>query len=267
LPRKDVRTVLISLNREGDFYSDQIRTGQTHHGSLTAGISLARARRWERRVDASVDQLIAICPSDLPVHTTRRRPICITPYLDPKPERWRYAGTNRAFFVGAIGHYPNRLAIEWLTRELAPNLLAIGSNAKISIVGATEADIPQAHRHKNVELLGPSDGQTVSCLFRTSDLMICPVENDYGVKFKTLEALAYGTPLLASRQTMLGLPHLRDVPALNLRDPIAAAALIGNLLRDRDRLESLAAAQQQQQAAFIGSQHGVWSRVLETVQH
>jgi hypothetical protein len=266
LPRKDVRTALISLNREGDFYSDQIRLGQTHHGSLTSGISLARARRWERRIDGAVDQLIAIGPPDLPKHWMRRPPVCITPYLDPKRERWSYSGANRVFFVGAIGHYPNRLAIEWLTGELAPKLLATGSKGIITIVGATEADILEAHRHKNVELLGPSDGETVSRLFRTSDLMICPVENDYGVKFKALEALAYGTPLLASRQTMLGLPHLRGIPSFDLREPTEAATLTAGLLDDRNRVGSLARKQQQQQEAFIGSQDGVWSRVLGEVQ-
>ena len=160
LPRTDVSSALISLNREGDFYGDQIRLGHTHHGSLTSRISLARVRRWERRTDAAVDQLITIGLADLPKHRTRRLPICITPYLDPKPKRWSYSGSKRAFFVGAIGHYPNRLAIEWLTRELAPKLLATGPHGKITIVGATEADIPEVHRLKNIELLGPSDGET-----------------------------------------------------------------------------------------------------------
>jgi glycosyltransferase involved in cell wall biosynthesis len=265
LPRKDVRTVLIGLNREGDFYRDQLRLGQTHHGALTSGISLFRARRWQRKTDAAVDQVIVIGPPDLPTHRTRRPPVCITPYLDPKPERWRYSGANRAFFVGGMGHYPNRVAIEWLARELAPRLLAAGSNAKITIVGATEADIPEAHRHTNLEPLGPSDGETVSRLFLTSDLSICPVENDYGVKFKALEALAFGTPLLASRQTMVGLPHLQGFPSIDLREPAEAATLLASLLGDRDRLEALASEQQRQQSAFVESQAGVWSRTLEAV--
>jgi glycosyltransferase involved in cell wall biosynthesis len=265
LPRADVRTVLIGLNREGDFYSDQLRLGQTHHGSLTSGISLFRARRWQRKIDAAVDQVITIGPPDLPTHRTRRPPVCITPYLDPKPQRWRASGGKRIFFVGGIAHYPNRVAIEWLTRELAPQLLATGSDGKITIVGATEGDIPEAHRHENLELLGPSDPETLSRLFLTSDLAICPVENDYGVKFKALEALAYGTPLVASRQTMLGLPHLPDVASFDLRQPAEAAALLASLLGDRDRLEAVASAQQQRQSAFIESQHGVWSRTLDKI--
>ena len=106
----------------------------------------------------------------------------------------------------------------------------------------------------------------MSRLFRTSDLTICPVENDYGVKFKALEALAHGMPLLASRSTMLGLPHLRGIPSFDLCEPTVAASLVAGLLGDRDRVESLASAQQQLQQAFIASQDGVWSRVLGDVQ-
>ena len=259
LPRSDVRTALISLNREGDFYADQIRLGQTHHGTLTARASLSRLRRWERGTDAAVDQLIVIGPTDLPKHRTRRVPVCITPFLDPKSERWNYSASNSVFFVGAIAHYPNRLAIEWLTRELAPRLAGVAPTAKITIVGATDADI--AFPHRNVELLGWGDADAVSRLFRASDLMICPVENDYGVKFKALEALAYGTPLLASKQTLSTLLHLQG-PSIDLHDPAAAARLVADLLASRATIEALAREQQEQQTAFIGSQAGVWSRTL-----
>jgi hypothetical protein len=263
LPRADVRTALISLNREGDFYSDQIRLGQTHHGSLTARISLARARRWERSVDAAVDQVFAIGPPDLPKHRTKRPPVCITPYLDPKPDRWAYTGSDSVFFVGAMGHYPNRLAIEWLTREFAPALLAARPTAKITIVGATEADIPDVYRSANLKLLGSSDRETVTRLFRTSDIVICPIENDYGVKFKALEALSYGSPLLGSHQTMRGLPYLSgENPSIDLRDPVGAAKLVAGLLADRARIEALSTAQQRQQGTFIASQRGVWGRAL-----
>jgi hypothetical protein len=95
--------------------------------------------------------------------------------------------------------------------------------------------------------------------------MICPIENDYGVKFKTLEALSYGAPLLASRQTMLALPHIRGVPSFDLHDPTTAASLVAGLLENRDRLEALELSQQQQQGAFIASQANVWSRILRAV--
>ena len=95
--------------------------------------------------------------------------------------------------------------------------------------------------------------------------MLCPVENDWGVKFKAVEALAHGTPLLASRQTLLGLPQLDDRPALDLACPDEAAAVVCTLLSSRAALEELAVRQGEAQAGFIASQSGVWSRVLGSI--
>jgi glycosyltransferase involved in cell wall biosynthesis len=192
----------------------------------------------------------------------RRPPVCISPYLDQQQNRWTYSATKRVFFVGAIGHYPNRLAIEWLTQKLAPVLLGIDSEIRIAIVGAADTDIGQQHHHPNIDLLGYANAEVVASLFKTSDIMICPVENDYGVKFKSLEALAYGTPLLASRQTMMGLPHLAGTPSFDLEDVEGTAALLERLVGDGDALKGLAEIQQRRQDDFIRSQDRVWSRAL-----
>ena len=71
LPLRNVRTCLIKLDREADFYAEQIRFGRTHHGRLTARISHARLLRAERAIEASVDRVVAIGEPDLPRSKTR----------------------------------------------------------------------------------------------------------------------------------------------------------------------------------------------------
>jgi len=265
LPRTDIPTVLISLNREGDFYSDQIRLGHTYHGSLTAAVSLHRARRFERHVHAVVDKVVTIGKPDLPRHKVRSPPVCITPYLDPKPDGWRYSATRAAFFVGDVNHYPNRIAVDWIVQRLAPALLNRNSDIRIEIVGAAEHQVPEDCRHANLVLHGRSSADHLARLFRTADIMICPIANDYGVKFKSLEALSYGTPLLASHQTMLGLPHLDPAHAFDLERPEAAVDMLCGLVNDPERLTALQRDQQVRQSQFIASQHGIWSRTLGTL--
>jgi glycosyltransferase involved in cell wall biosynthesis len=138
----------------------------------------------------------------------------------------------------------------------------LGSTVRIKIVGANEGDIPEHYRHSNIDLLGYSDAGTVAELFRTSDAMICPVENDYGVKFKSLEALSYGIPLIASKQTLLGLPYLSWSPFIELDKPDAAASFIDYIISDPGGLKDLAALQQEAQSSFIASQQGIWSRIM-----
>ena len=263
LPLSGVRTALIKLNREGDFYRDLIRFGRTHHGPLTAAISLRRLRRFERQTDRRVDKLIVIGAPDLPAYKLRAAPVCISPYLDRQPEQWRHAGSFELFFVGDIGHFPNHAAVEWIALRLAPALLRQGCEARIAIAGATAEQVPAEWRQPNLDFLGRSTDADIRARFLRSDLMLCPVENDYGVKFKSLEALSYGTPLLASAQTLLGLPYLQGGPSIDLSAPEAAARTVARLVDDPAQLAALSEQQRAQQDAFVATQRTIWSRTLQ----
>ena len=265
LPRKDVRTALIKLNREGDFYKDMIQLGKTAHGKRTSRISLMRARRYERITDANVGKIITIGAPDLPRYRLPSRPVCISPYLEHRADRWSYTASNTLLFIGDVNHYPNWLAVEWIARQLAPALLAAGSQVQIAVVGAVASQGTCQWDQSNILFLGRSTDETVQRLFLTADMMLCPIENDYGVKFKSLEALAYGIPLFASRQTLLGLPYLPEEPAIDLKDAASAARTICALVSNPEALIQLAASQCERQNAFIASQRTVWSRTLSNI--
>jgi glycosyltransferase involved in cell wall biosynthesis len=266
LPLRNVRTCLIKLNREADFYAEQIRLGKTHHGRLTAKISHARLQRAERAIEASVDKVVAIGEPDLPRSWTRSAAVVVTPFLDPREPRWSYRSSRTAFFVGNVGHFPNWQAAQWIATQLAPRVAAELPEHRIAVVGADAENVPNAWRLQNIDYLGLADRNGVQDLFGgAADLMLCPLENDFGVKFKAVEALAHGTPLLASQQTLQGLPQLDDQPVLNLARPDEAAAVVCTLLSSRAALEELAVRQRGAQATFIASQKGVWSRVLGSI--
>jgi glycosyltransferase involved in cell wall biosynthesis len=265
LPRNDAKTVMISLNREAEFYGDMLRLGLSHHGTLTAPISLARFKSKECRLQRSVDKFIAISPCDLPRGRLRSEPRYITPYLDPKMDGWRYSATRQAFFVGDVNHWPNGLAVRWIVQRLAPALRDLGSDIRISVVGAHPGEIPGSDSCPNVEFLGRADAPTVASLFQTADVMLCPIANDNGVKFKALEALAYGAPLFASHQTLRGLPHLIGLPAIDLEGPRQAASTLQQLIDDPRALDRIHQLMRKTQQAFIDSQSGVWSRMLREV--
>jgi glycosyltransferase involved in cell wall biosynthesis len=266
LPLGNVRTCLINLGREDDFYAEQIRAGGTHHGRLTAKISHARLRRAERAIEAAVDKVVAIGEPDLPRSRTRSPSAVVTPFLDPKKPRWSYQSTATAFFVGNVGHFPNRQAVDWIATQLAPRVAAEGPELRFVVVGAEDENVPDTWRQPNVRYLGIADRDCVRALFGGgADLMICPLENDFGVKFKAAEALAHGTPLLASRQTLLGLPYLDEEPALDLAQPDEAAAMVSALLNSGEALTRLAVRQAEKHVNFVACQDGVWSRVLGSI--
>lgn len=262
LPRTDVKTCLIKLNREGDFYRDLITHSPTHHGKWTRDLSVLRWRAIEARIEKAVDQIVTIGPPDIPNRRLPRPAVCVTPYLDQSGRRWSFNSTKQAFFVGGIHHYPNRLAIEWIATKLAPELWALDSGIALPVVGVSEAEVSSDWRRPNVHYLGSADRPTVERLFLTADCMLCPVENDFGCKFKAAEALAFGAPLLASDQTLLGLPYLPRAPSLPLADPATAGRTVCGYLNDSRALNGLAAEQQTLHQAFVASQSSVWGKLL-----
>jgi glycosyltransferase involved in cell wall biosynthesis len=266
LPVRAVRTCLIKLNSEADFYAEQIRAGKTHHGRLTARISHTRMRRAERAIEARVDKVVAIGEPDLPRSKTRSSAVVVTPFLEPKEPRWSYRSSNTAFFVGNVDHFPNRHAVEWIATQLASRVAVKQPELRFVVIGMDPENVPKAWRKPNIDYLGLADRDTVESLFGgAADLMLCPLENTFGVKFKAVEALAHGTPLLASRQTLLGLPHLDNEPAIELARPDEAAAAVCALLTRPVDLEDLALRQATAQELFLASQRGVWSRVLGSI--
>ncbi len=263
LPRQDVRTVLVGLNREAEFYADLIELRMTHHPSWAAAISLQRATRFEKWVNRTVDKVVVIGPPDLPKYELPSPPVCITPYLDRKPKQWCYYDLPRIFFVGNVAHYPNLLAVRWITNYFAPILEGMCPSAMIYLVGVRPDQIENTSN--NVQPLGTADLETVQQLFQSASLMLCPVANDYGNKFKAIEALSYGTPLLASRQTMAGIPHIHDHLAFDLERPQDAVRIVCELLSSSDALLAFQANQQMQQDSFIATQGGIWSRTIGSI--
>ncbi len=165
--------------------------------------------------------------------------------------------------MGNIGHYPNAEAIEYIVTKLAPAVAEILPNVRFRIIGASADDVP--FHHPSVDFLGKSNAEEVEREFLNCQLFICPVNNTFGMKFKVAEALSYGTPFLASPETMLSVPYLKDLPSISLNDPTQAAKAIEATIRDEDSTTLLAIKISLQHRAFINSQNNIWSRTLATI--
>lgn len=252
--------ILITLNREAEYFN---KLQLLPNGRLAGLVSGMRLARFERRSYRAAKKVVSIGPPDLPrSRRLRSAPVCITPYLDPPSERWSFTDSRQAFFIGNINHDPNRLAMEWIATQLAPRAHQQRPDIEILVVGAEAEKVPPGWRHPAIKYLGLGDRDLAHRLFRTADVMLCPIENDYGMKFKAAEAVAYGTPMLASRQTLLGLPYLTAAPSLDLTDPAGAARLLCSLVGQRAALERISAQELAEGQRHRDSQRTVWSTLI-----
>lgn len=259
------RASIITLNREGEFYRDLRERGVVNKPGITGWLSQQRWNHFEKWAYRRAARVVAIGEPDLPrIAGLQSEPRCVTPYLPQKEPGWQYSGSNSAFFVGNIHHYPNRLAMEWICTRLGPELNLLRSDMRIEIVGADATDVPESWQTSNIKFAGISTAEHVQELFLNADICLCPIENDYGTKFKAAEALAYGTPLLASKQTLLGFPYLKSFPHIELNAPIEAAKLLMNLAARKEELLRMQSLQADLHNGFVATQKNVWSREVLT---
>jgi glycosyltransferase involved in cell wall biosynthesis len=251
--------VTITLNREDELFEEMCRQGGRF--TLRQRIATQRLAHFERAVYCRSAHVIAIGEPDLPKCIRPELSTCITPYLDTKgPNRWRFTRSRTIFFVGNIGHHPNRIAVRFM-EAIAPLVARMQPALSIKIVGADHALSPNPS--PNISYLGLADANTVDRLFRDGDLMLCPLNNDFGMKFKVAEAVSYGTPLIASRQTALCVPYLRNIlPSFSLSDIPAAAKAIVDLAESEKALIDLSDRIARASAEFITSQGNIWSETL-----
>ncbi len=144
---------------------------------------------------------------------------------------------RRVLFIGSPGFPPNRAAIDWITRSLAPALLALDAPAIVTFIGkGTREHIgtPAA----NVETLGFVADDEMERLLGTCLCMLSPVVHGSGLKIKMLEAFAAGAPVMATPLSLQGFAFMDVPPLLDLGRPEAAARHILALAQDPAAVEA-----------------------------
>lgn len=144
---------------------------------------------------------------------------------------------RRVLFIGSPGFPPNRAAIDWITRSLAPALLALDAPAIVTFIGkGTREHIgtPAA----NVETLGFVADDEMERLLGVSLCMLSPVVHGSGLKIKMLEAFAAGAPVMATPLSLQGFEFMGVPALLDLGQPDAAARHILALAQDPAAVET-----------------------------
>ncbi len=252
------RNALITFNREVEFYLDWIKA-TTLKGAKPFSKAISTIRLWfnERSIYKRMNTVIALSPPDMPKH----KGTYVTPYLDPRPVQWKPNSSQTIFFVGNIEHFPNRSAIEYIITKLAPAVTSVLPSARFKIIGALPKDL--SFHHPSVDLLGRSSPEEVEQQFLNCQIFICPIKNTFGMKFKIAEALSYGTPFLASPESMLSIPHIRNQPVISLLNPEKAAKAIIDVISSKESTMELANKINFQHRKFIKAQFNIWSRSLK----
>lgn len=184
------------------------RRSAQHRGPLRwlSGLEAARLLRYERRLCATLEGACVASPVD-------REAIGDFPRLGVAPNgvdlaRLPFLPGGREprtlVFTGNMGYFSNVNAVEWFVHSVFPLVRERLPDARFAIVGARPAPAVRALAgREGVSVLGFVEDLREH--LRRAAVAVAPMRAGAGQQFKVLEAMASGTPVVATPVAAAGL--------------------------------------------------------------
>ncbi|HVG95800.1 MAG TPA: glycosyltransferase [Chloroflexota bacterium] len=159
-------------------------------------------------------------------------------------------------FTGKLDYRPNVDAGEWLVREILPLVRARVPDVRFVLAGRDPAPAVRRLAGPDVEVTGALTDDGLTALRASAWVEAVPLRMGSGVRFKALEAMAAGVPLVATTLGAAGTGAEHGRQALIADDAPGFAAAVCDLLTRPERRRALAAAAH----ALAAARHD-WSRI------
>ena len=206
---------------------------------LAANLQAATSRRYERHLlDGTLTMTINDGDRDrLATLGVEAYTVPLAVELPPEDAVYeRSSGARhdvavRLLFIGSFVHGSNRDAARWLVRRLAPELRT--ERVPFALVIAGLQAPPWLRKAGGAGVTVISDAPDLDPLYRSADIVLAPLPHGGGTKTKTLEAMAWGLPVIGTPQAFTGIPQLDgEAFVVDPLDPLRVAMRIAALRDD-----------------------------------
>ena len=240
-----VPVVLDEHNVEFDLL-DSMATRE--HGALRKFFNRIEAEKFRREeLSACRAAALTLVTSDrdgelLRQHAPQLNTATITNGVDcdqfARPAGPRRPGT--AVFVGATHYFPNEEGVLFFLREILPLIKQKQPHFRFAVVGGKPPPSIMQYQSESVEVTGYVN-DVRPYMWETS-VFVVPLRMGGGTRFKIVEALAAGIPVVSTRLGAEGIPvtHAREL--LLADEPAAFADAVVQLLTDAPLAQRLSAA-------------------------
>ncbi len=209
---------------------------------------------WGERLAIARSERSFVCSDSDRSHVARSmgvRNVAVIPNSATHFEDRPLSTEPNLLFVGTYGYAPNRVAAEYLVREVWPRLSRMRPEARLLIAGPRAEEIPSYHRPPaGVEFLGFVPD--LEALYAKTRLVCCPIQSGGGTRVKILEAAGHGIPVVSTPLGAEGLDLKPDWEILLRQTADEMAAACAELLSDHERAESLGARGRDRVRALYG---------------
>ncbi|MGK7947311.1 MAG: glycosyltransferase family 4 protein [Xenococcaceae cyanobacterium] len=243
--RETIGTVINIHSSEYGKYKQQLETGDSEN-ELKDTINLGLLRRYEQGYLRKFSQIITVTSKDKRIikELEPQTPITIIPNgvdLAKFPRRQSDCGGQNIVFVGNMDRPANINAVRFLALEIFPAILERYPEATLKIVGARPvAEVREFDSLPHIEVTG--EVESVVEYLHQATMCVLPMRQGFGLKNRTLEAMAMGVPVVGSDRALSGLQvdgasiPLRAMRANKLEEYIYA---IGRLFAEPKLREKL----------------------------
>lgn len=199
---------------------EMLATG-TSEKPLRDRLNLPLLARYEKRYCSKFSRIVATTSTDReqllellspPVRVRGKQDFFVPPIdvipngvdLTEFPYRSIDPGGHTLIFAGAMNNLPNIDAARFLSLQILPPLQQRYPDASLTLVGASPVpEVLALGKLPGIQVVGRV--QRVAEYLHQAAVCVVPMRIGFGIKNKTLEAMAAGTPVVASDRGLEGL--------------------------------------------------------------
>jgi sugar transferase (PEP-CTERM/EpsH1 system associated) len=238
-------------------------------GAAYSFVQWLRLRRYEAQACRRADRVIAVSEADAAaLHrlvpgvqvTVAPNGIDTRIYRPAITNRKSQISKNGLVFTGTMDFRPNVDAVLWFAREVLPRVRAQIPDVHFCVVGQRP--------HRRLGVLGTDPVVTMTGFvddtrpyIADAAVYVVPLRMGGGTRFKILEAMAMGKPVVSTRLGAEGFPVTHGQELLLADEPEPFADAVVSLLRSPERREALGRAGR----AFVEARYD-WRAIVPLVE-
>lgn len=201
-------------------------------------IDVMKIKYWERYFWGKADKLITMSEEDKLFIERELRASTNTSVVANGVDLEFFSAVKKrlppnptVLFVGTFKWLPNIEAVEEIVHQIWPLILDQLPGAKLKIVGFSPTPKIQAYsQDPTIEVLGGIDD--IRDAFASSHILLAPIRSGKGTRYKVLEAMITGTPVVATTLAVEGLDLKNGEQVLIADTSLALAKAAVTLLKD-----------------------------------